>query len=118
MSNCIFCKISNHQQSADIVYEDGQVIVFRDNKPKARIHFLIVPKKHIESVNHLEEEDRDLASRMIYLAKKIATEQDVAQTGYKLLFNVGRAAGQTIDHIHLHLMGGGETRKFHKELND
>lgn len=108
MNNCIFCQISNHQQPAEIVYEDEQMIVFKDISPKAPVHLLIVPKKHIDSIEHLEEEDKELVSQMIFLAKKIAQEQGISQTGYKLLFNVGRAAGQIIGHIHLHLMGGGE----------
>lgn len=106
MNNCIFCQIINHQQPAEIVYEDKEMIVFKDINPKAPVHLLIVPKKHIDSIEHLKEEDRELASRMIFLARKMAQEQGLAQTGYKLLFNVGRAAGQLIDHIHLHLMGG------------
>lgn len=84
------------------------MIVFKDINPKTRVHLLIVPKKHIESINYLEEEDRALVGQMIYLAKKIAQEQGIAQTGYKLLFNVGRGGGQLVDHLHLHLMGGGE----------
>jgi histidine triad (HIT) family protein len=109
--NCIFCQISTHQQSADIICEDEEMIVFKDINPKARIHLLITPKKHIESINHLKKEDRELVSQMIFLAKKIAQEQKISQAGYKLLFNVGRGGGQLIDHLHLHLMGGGEIRE-------
>jgi histidine triad (HIT) family protein len=105
---CIFCQIVNHQQKADIVYEDEKVVVFKDINPKAPVHLLIVPKKHIDSINHLKEEDRNLVAEMIFLAKKMAQKQGIAQSGYKLLFNVGRGGGQLIDHIHLHLMGGGE----------
>ncbi|OGZ34213.1 MAG: histidine triad nucleotide-binding protein [Candidatus Portnoybacteria bacterium RIFCSPLOWO2_12_FULL_39_9] len=106
MNYCIFCEISNHQQPADIVFEDEQMIVFKDIKPKAAVHFLIVPKKHIDSIEALKEEDKELVSQMIFLAKKMAQEQGVSQTGYKLLFNVLRGGGQLIDHIHLHLIGG------------
>ncbi|OGZ36911.1 MAG: histidine triad nucleotide-binding protein [Candidatus Portnoybacteria bacterium RIFCSPHIGHO2_02_FULL_40_23] len=109
--NCIFCQIIRKEQPADVVYEDEQMIVFKDIKPKTPVHLLIVPKKHIESINHLEEKDKELFSQMIFLAKKIAQEQSISQTGYKLLFNVGRGAGQLIDHLHLHLMGGGEIRE-------
>ena len=103
---CIFCKIINHQQEADIIYEDEQFIVFKDINPKALIHFLIVPKKHIETINDLKEEDRELISEMIFLAKKLAIEQKTVEKGYRLIFNVGRGGGQMVDHIHLHLMSG------------
>ncbi|OGZ35004.1 MAG: histidine triad nucleotide-binding protein [Candidatus Portnoybacteria bacterium RIFCSPHIGHO2_01_FULL_40_12b] len=109
--NCIFCQIIRKEQPADVVYEDEQMIVFKDIKPKTPVHLLIVPKKHIESINHLEEKDKELFSQMIFLAKKIAQEQSISQAGYKLLFNVGRGGGQLIDHLHLHLMGGGEIRE-------
>ncbi len=103
---CIFCKIISHQQEADIVYENEQFIVFKDINPKALIHFLIVPKKHIKTINDLKEEDRELVSEMIFLAKKLAIEQEIVEKGYSLTFNVGRGGGQIIDHIHLHLMSG------------
>jgi len=103
---CIFCKIINHQQDADIIYEDEKFIAFRDINPKALIHFLIVPKKHIETINDLKEEDRELISGIIFLAKKLAIEQGIAEKGYRLTFNVGRGGGQIVDHVHLHLMSG------------
>lgn len=107
MEECIFCKIAQHQQETKIVFEDEQIIVFKDLHPQAPIHLLIVPKKHIESINHLKEKDRGLISQMIFLAKELAAKQGVAQKGYRLVFNVGRGGGQIIDHLHLHLMGGG-----------
>jgi len=103
---CIFCKIIEHKQKADIVYEDKQYIVFKDINPKALIHFLIVPKKHIKTIDDLKEEDRELISGIIFLAKKIAFEQGIVKKGYRLTFNVGRGGGQIVDHIHLHLMSG------------
>jgi histidine triad (HIT) family protein len=105
---CIFCQIANHQQKADLIYEDEQLVVFKDINPKAPVHLLIVPKKHIKSINELEEEDRNLIDQMIFLAKQLAAEQGIAKKGYRLTFNVGRGGGQIIDHLHLHLMGGGE----------
>jgi len=105
--DCIFCKIVNHEQETDIVYEDEQFIVFNDINPKAPVHLLIVPKKHIETINDLKEEDKGMVADMIFLAKKMAEEQNTAEKGYRLVFNVGRGGGQIIDHIHLHLMGGG-----------
>jgi len=108
MKDCIFCQIANDQGKADIVYEDKEIIVFKDINPKASVHLLIVPKKHIRSINELTEEDRNLVNQMIFLAKELAERQGIAKKGYRLTFNVGRGAGQLIDHLHLHLMGGGE----------
>jgi histidine triad (HIT) family protein len=105
---CLFCKIANHQQKADVVFENKEMIVFKDIKPKASVHLLIVPKKHIKSINELTEEDKGLVSQIIFLAKKLAAEQGIAKKGYRLFFNVGRGGGQLIDHLHLHLVGGGE----------
>lgn len=106
MADCIFCQIVNKEKSADIVYEDEQFIVIKDIKPLAPIHLLIVPKKHIASVNQLTPDDRQLVGDMILVAQKVARDQGIAQTGYRLGFNVGRGAGQIVDHLHLHLLGG------------
>ncbi|MCK4355301.1 histidine triad nucleotide-binding protein [Candidatus Parcubacteria bacterium] len=106
MSNCLFCKIINKEQPADIIYEDEKFIAFNDIAPKAPIHILIIPKKHIQSVNHLETKDKELIGELFLLAKQIAKEQKISKTGYKLIFNVGRGGGQIIDHIHLHLLAG------------
>ena len=105
---CLFCKIAKHQQKADIIFENNEIIVFKSINPKAKVHFLIVPKKHIKSVNELEEADRELISDTIFLAKKLALKNGISKRGYRLTFNVGRGGGQIIDHIHLHLMGGGK----------
>ncbi len=109
MQDCIFCKIAKHEQPADIIWENSQLIVFKDANPKAPVHLLIVPKKHISSVNHLvEQEDKELVSEMIFTAKKIAQEQKIAEKGYRLVFNVGKEGGQLVDHIHLHVLGGAQ----------
>ena len=107
---CLFCQIANHQQKADIVYENEELIVFKDINPKTLVHLLIVPKKHIKSINELIEKDKDLVSQMIFLAKDLAQRQGITENGYRLTFNVGRGGGQLIDHLHLHLMGGGEIK--------
>jgi len=107
--NCLFCQIINKEIPADIIYEDDKFVVFKDIKPKAPIHLLIMPKKHILSVQHLELEDKKLIGELFLLAKKIAKERGVAERGYKLVFNVGRGGGQIIDHIHLHLIAGWKT---------
>ncbi|MBD3282417.1 MAG: HIT domain-containing protein [Candidatus Portnoybacteria bacterium] len=107
MSDCIFCDIINKESPADVVYEDNKFIVFKDIKPSAPVHLLLVPKEHIPSINYLTEEHKEMMGELILLAKKIAKEQGIEE-GYKLAFNTGRKGGQLVDHIHLHLMGGWE----------
>lgn len=109
--SCIFCKIANKEIPANIVYEDDKFIAFKDINPKAPIHFLIVPKKHILSVDHLEIQDKELMGKLFLVAQKIARKQGVAKSGYKLVFNVGKGGGQLINHLHLHLLGGWKTTK-------
>lgn len=89
---------------ADFVYEDDNFFVIKDIAPKAPVHLLLIPKKHIFSISSLTEEDKTLIGELIFLAKKIADEKKL--TGYKLIFNVGREGGQMIDHLHLHLLSG------------
>jgi histidine triad (HIT) family protein len=101
---CIFCKIAKGEIPSDTVYEDGQVKVFKDIHPKAPVHLLVIPKTHIESIAHLEENHSDIIAKLIYTAKQVAGEAGLK--GYKLVFNVGREGGQVVDHLHLHIMGG------------
>lgn len=103
--NCIFCNIIHHEQSSDIVYEDDVIIAFKDIHPKAPVHILLVPKKHIASMNHVSEEDREILSKILLVAKEIAKDQKI-DDGYKLVFNVGKKGGQVVEHVHLHLLGG------------
>ena len=107
MKDCIFCKIANHQQKADIVFENEEIVVFKDITPKVPVHLLIVPKKHIRSINDLKEEDKPLIGNMVFLAKDIAKKQGINQEGYRLIFCVEEGGGQTVFHLHLHLLGGG-----------
>lgn len=100
--DCIFCKIVNKEEDASIVYEDEKFIVFHDIAPKSPFHVLVVPKRHIDSVASLTEDDRELAGDLLLTAKKVADEFEL--TGYKLQFNVGYEGGQMVDHIHLHLL--------------
>jgi len=102
--DCIFCKIINKEKESTIIYEDDKIIAVKDIYPKAPVHFLIIPKKHILSVDQLKAEDKTLMGEMILTAKKIAREKNLK--GYKLIINVGREGGQIIDHIHLHLLSG------------
>lgn len=100
--DCIFCKIIDKETPSNVIYENDEVIVIKDVNPKAPVHLLIIPKKHIPSVNHIETKDKALMGDLILTAKKIAKEKNLK--GYKLLINVGREGGQIIDHIHLHLL--------------
>lgn len=102
MEDCIFCKIAKGEIPSAKVFENDKIIAFNDINPKAKIHILIVPKKHIESVKHLEEADKELVGELVLAAQKIAEEKNLQ--GYKLVINVGRDGGQLIDHLHLHLM--------------
>ncbi|MGD0576779.1 MAG: histidine triad nucleotide-binding protein [Candidatus Staskawiczbacteria bacterium] len=104
MTDCIFCKIIAGEIPSAKVFEDDNLVAFNDINPKARIHILIVPKKHIESVKHLELIDKELIGEMFLAAQKIAKDKNLA--GYKLVINVGREGGQLVDHLHLHLLSG------------
>ena len=106
MAECIFCKITKKDLPSEIVFEDEEVVVFKDIHPKAPVHLLIVPKEHIESIAHLEANHSDIIAKIIYRAKDAAKK--VGLKGYKLVFNVGREGGQLVDHLHLHLLGGWE----------
>jgi len=101
--DCLFCKIINKEVDSDIVYEDDKCVAFKDINPKARVHLLVVPRKHIPTIADLEEGDEALMGHLIGVAKKLAAENNCSS--YQLLFNVGREAGQIIFHVHLHLMG-------------
>jgi histidine triad (HIT) family protein len=103
---CVFCKIINKEIKADIVYEDEDILAFKDIHPQAPVHILIIPKRHIESVNSFERKDAALAGKMIITAKELAEKAGIAGKGYKLLLRVGKDGGQEVPHIHLHLLGG------------
>ncbi|MCF8186443.1 MAG: histidine triad nucleotide-binding protein [Sulfuritalea sp.] len=107
--NCIFCKIANGVIPSKKIYEDEDVIAFNDINPSARIHFLIVPKIHIESLAHCETQHQTLVGKMLLLAPKLAKEQGLA--GFKTLINTGVDGGQEVFHIHIHVLGGGNLPK-------
>ncbi|MCP3941478.1 MAG: histidine triad nucleotide-binding protein [Desulfobacteraceae bacterium] len=104
--DCLFCKIVNREISSEFLYEDDAYVVFKDINPSAPVHLLLVPKKHIRSINDMTLEDRDILSGLFMIAKEMAKEQGINESGYKLLFNVEKGGGQEIFHLHLHLMGG------------
>ncbi|MEK7160971.1 MAG: histidine triad nucleotide-binding protein [Patescibacteria group bacterium] len=105
---CIFCKIIKKEILTEFLYEDDLVVAFKDARPIVPMHILIISKEHIESITELSDKHEALAGRMIMTAKKLANKLGIAQSGYKLLFRVGRNGGQEVPHIHLHLLGGGQ----------
>jgi histidine triad (HIT) family protein len=111
-ADCIFCQIIRGERPAEFVYQDETLVVFEDAYPQAPIHLLIVPRRHIRSINDLTEDDRPIVSEMIYRAKEAARQVGVAASGYKLVFNVERGAGQVIFHLHLHLVGGWSGNRY------
>jgi len=107
---CIFCKIVSNEAKATVVYRDEQVTAFRDIHPVAPTHILIVPNRHIESVNALEAEDEQLMGHLVRTAGKLAKEEGIDRSGYRLITNTGVDGGQTVFHLHLHLIGGQRMR--------
>lgn len=105
---CVFCDIIKKNIDADTVYEDNEIIAINDINPKAPIHILIIPKKHIESIKEIEEVEKELLFKVIHTAKTVAEKKSL--NGYKLIFNVGKEGGQVIDHLHLHLLGGWQNQ--------
>ena len=104
--DCLFCKISHGQMETDLLFENDHLVVFRDINPHAPVHLLIVPKRHIRSINDLTESDNQILAEMIMTARQMAKKEKVNASGYKLLFNVEKGGGQVIFHLHLHLIGG------------
>ena len=110
MKDCLFCKIAGGEIKSEIVYTDELVCAFNDINPRAPVHILIVPKKHIEGVTSLEDEDRKIIGHIILVAKRLAREKSIFETGFRILVNSGANAGQVVEHLHFHLLGGGKLR--------
>jgi len=106
---CIFCKIANKEIPSDIIYEDDRIIAFKDIEPQAPVHILIVPKEHIKSVNELDETNIELVNHIFLTIKKLAEDFGINEDGYRIVNNCGEYGGQSVSHIHFHLLGG---RKF------
>ena len=104
--DCIFCAIASGEQSADVIHEGDDVVAFRDINPQAPTHVLIIPREHVASVDEMEEEHAELVGRLFLAARRIAREEGVAGEGYRLVMNTGAGAGQSVFHMHLHLLGG------------
>ena len=108
----IFSKIIRHEIPSDIVYQDERVTAFRDISPRARVHVLIVPNRVIPTVNDLEPQDEALAGHLFAVAKKIAVQEGIAESGYRLIVNCGSDGGQEVPHLHMHLLGGERLKGF------
>jgi histidine triad (HIT) family protein len=106
MSDTIFGRIAAGEIPADIVYQDDDLVAFRDLSPQAPSHILIIPRKPIPTLNHLEEGDVDLAGKLLLAAAKVAQQVGIADAGYRVVVNCNAAGGQTVFHLHLHLLGG------------
>lgn len=106
MSDCLFCKIISGEVPSEKVYEDDQVTAFRDINPVAPTHILVIPNKHIASINELSVDDESLVGHLFTTAKDLAKSEGIDESGYRLIINVGPHGGQVIYHLHLHLIGG------------
>lgn len=104
MSDCLFCKIRDGEIPGDIVYQDDDVLAFNDVNPQAPLHVLIIPKKHIATVNDLSDEDEPVMGQLFSVAKKLAEQHGVSEDGYRLVVNCNQKAGQTVFHIHMHML--------------
>jgi histidine triad (HIT) family protein len=104
--DCLFCKIAAGEMDADIVFQDDEVVAFRDINPQAPTHILIVPRRHIPTLNDLAEEDAPLIGRLSLVARDLAASEGIAEDGYRVVMNCMEGAGQSVWHIHLHLLGG------------
>lgn len=106
MEDCLFCKIVKGEIPSDKVYEDDEILAFRDIQPAAPIHILVIPKKHIESLANIECEDKELIGKIYGIINKIAEEQGFKEQGYRVIVNCGEDGGQEIMHLHFHLLAG------------
>jgi len=106
MTDCLFCKFVSGEFKPDVVYESDDVLAFNDINPQAPTHILIIPKKHIATINDVELEDEALVGKLYSVAKHIAKEKEFSEEGYRVVMNCNEAAGQTVFHIHLHLLAG------------
>jgi histidine triad (HIT) family protein len=106
--DCIFCKIVAGEIPSDTLYQDNEVVAFRDINPQAPVHVLVIPRKHIESLVQLSEGESSLTAHMVDVANQLARKEGIAESGYRLVINCGEQGGQLVPHLHLHLLGGRE----------
>lgn len=104
--NCLFCRVIAGKIPADIVYKDEQCLAFRDINPQAPVHLLVIPREHLKSLNEVAEKDEELLGHLLLVAGRTAREQGIAESGYRTVINSGGDAGQSVFHLHLHVLGG------------
>lgn len=107
---CLFCQMVSGQMKPDIVYQDEKVLAFRDINPQAPVHVLVIPKRHVTTLNDLSGDDAELAGALVLAAQRIAQALGIAQTGYRTVINTNPEGGQVVFHVHLHLLGGRQMR--------
>lgn len=105
-NNCLFCHIAEKKVPSQILYEDGELVAFKDTHPKAPVHLLIIPKKHLEDHLQLNEQDSGWVGRAHLLANRLAKDQSIDAEGFRLVINCREKAGQTVNHLHMHVLGG------------
>jgi len=108
MEDCIFCRISRGEMKADVVYSDERVMAFRDINPQAPVHVLVIPHEHLRSVFDMQERHRDLLFHIFEVIRKVSEDEGIAGSGVRVLTNVERGAGQSVFHLHFHVLGGRE----------
>jgi histidine triad (HIT) family protein len=106
MDDCLFCKMGQGEIPVNLLYEDEHTIAFDDINPQARVHMLVIPKRHITSLDHTQKTDATLLGQLLLVCGKMARERGVADQGYRVVANTGRGAGQSVFHLHLHVLGG------------
>ncbi|KRT55169.1 histidine triad nucleotide-binding protein [endosymbiont of Ridgeia piscesae] len=106
MDSCLFCKMAKGEIKPDTVYEDDEILAFRDINPQAPLHILVIPKRHIATLNDLTPADAELVGKLVLTAQQIAEQEGFSEQGYRTLFNCNADGGQEVFHIHLHLLGG------------
>ena len=106
MEGCVFCRVGDGTAPARIVLEDEDIVAFHDMSPRAPVHVLVIPRRHIESLAHAGDEDRGVLATLLAAAAEVARRTGIAETGYRVVTNVGAGAGQSVLHLHLHVLGG------------
>ncbi len=107
---CIFCQIAAKEIPSELLHEDDDLVAFRDINPQAPVHILVLPKKHIASLNEMNDEDFPLLSKMAHLARELATKEGIAEKGFRIAVNCGQEGKQTVGHIHMHTLGGRQLK--------
>ncbi|MBT4511373.1 MAG: histidine triad nucleotide-binding protein [Chloroflexi bacterium] len=107
---CIFCQIASKEISSELLHEDDDLIAFRDINPQAPVHILVLPKKHITSLNEMKDEDFPLLGKMAHVARELATKEGIVERGFRIAVNCGQEGGQTVGHLHMHTLGGRQLK--------